>query len=185
MMSILRHGVRLEISDALGAGQLAGEPWAPTQERDVSPASGDSPEGLHLKESRDMPKRIGNSSIWDGEPDDRCEWCNTFHGGLWCPKSKQMREWFMHKTSFKFTLPSKNDVYVYVVAKEVTQDEAKGISVCFFNLDGDPIEMLYSKEVFDEIELIAHAAMLTEKEGKNARGSQEEDTVSGAGTEGA
>lgn len=71
----------------------------------------------------------------------------------------------MLKTTIMYTMPSGNDVLVYAVAKEVDTMNLHGLEIMFFSLDGDPIEMLYSKEVFEDITDVVHQVIYEDQEG--------------------
>jgi len=95
--------------------------------------------------------------------DSNCEWCDIKHGGLYCPIMQQTREDLMYKTSFIYTLPSSQDVYVYATAKEITPSYLEGLEISFFSMEGDPIDLIYSREVFEDIEDQVHEILYDEK----------------------
>jgi hypothetical protein len=101
--------------------------------------------------------------------DLECEWCGEVHklGREWCPHYKNNMEAksMLHKVSFMYTMPSGQDTWVYATATEVTTSYLEGLELSFFSLEGDPLDMLYSREVFEEVEDIAHEMIYYDEEG--------------------
>lgn len=68
----------------------------------------------------------------------------------------------MIKATFLYTLPSGQDVYIYSTATDVSTTGVEGLELSFFDHSGELMDMLYSSEVFNDIEDNVHLMMYEE-----------------------
>ena len=85
---------------------------------------------------------------------DWCDECADYHITKdVCPR-KPMIE--ILKTSFDYTMPNGDHIWVYASALNVTSTHLIDLELTFFDLDGELIEVEYDRDVFEEIEDLAH-----------------------------
>lgn len=62
----------------------------------------------------------------------------------------------MLKTSFLYTMPSNTQVWIYLEAEDVSDNFLVNPKFHTFDKSGNPLSIIYNKEVFDDIEDLAH-----------------------------